>query len=189
MGRGGGGGFEEARAASRDAGDDVREALRAGDSRRAGGAGQPLSYPGRVRRVVLSLALLGLVSAGAALLLPRRFEVVREARVAAPPPTVLAALAELPHGPAWATWQPARERRLRTTSHLDRGLWFDVLGPRHHRAAIQVAPAGEGSRVIWSDVLHVGLDPLTQVRAAWSREERVGGELERSLEGLRALLE
>jgi hypothetical protein len=142
-----------------------------------------------MRLFLRTVALLAVALVALALVLPRRIEVRREGLVAAPAAAVLAALAQLPGGPEWASWAPAREGRLRTTSLGDAGVWFDVQGAGRRRAAVQVTAAPRGTRVVWSDVQHYGVDPIGQLLGVLLRDSRVGGELERSLSGLRAAVE
>lgn len=147
------------------------------------------TYPPVMRLFLRAVALLAAGLLALAFVLPRRVEVRREALVAAPAAAVIAALAQLPSGPAWAAWTPALEGRLRTTSLGEAGVWFEVGGARRRLAAIQVFSTPQGTRVVWTDVEHYGIDPIGQLLGGFMRDERVGEELERSLSGLRASVE
>lgn len=139
-----------------------------------------------------ALPILAAAAALAALViglcLPSRSEVERSAWLAAPPEAVLARLAELPFGPAWSTWEPSRsDGLLATTAEGERGVWFDVAGRRRHKAAVQVRAEDGGTRVTWTDVLHLSGDPLGRLTSI-GRQRRVGDELEASLANLAAEL-
>lgn len=142
-----------------------------------------------MRRILTLVTGLALGLAALGLALPQRREARVEALLEAPRAKVLDALAELPAGPGWATWSPAQEGRLVTTSLQERGIWFEIEGPRQRRAAIQVTEVDGGTRVVWSDVEHYGFDPIRQVQGALYRSRGVSEELERSLNGLRGALE
>lgn len=171
----------------------VSRALRARILAADAGSDKPIpgstAYPARVRRILTLVASLaiGLVALGLAL--PRRREARVEALLEAPRTRVLDALAELPTGPDWSAWSPAREGRLEITSLGERGIWFEVTGSPQRRAAIQVTDHSKGAWVVWSDVEHYGFNPIAQIQGALYRSDRVREELERSLSGLRGALE
>ena len=171
----------------------VSRALRAGILAADAGSDKAIpgstAYPSWVRWILTLVAGLALGLAALGLALPQRREARVETLLKAPRDEVLGALAELPAGPGWATWSPAREGRLETTSLRERGIWFEIAGPHPRRAAIQVSEVDGGTRVIWTDVEHYGFDPIRQVQGAVYRSESVREELQRSLIGLRDALE
>ncbi len=147
------------------------------------------AYPSVVRRILKLMTGLTIGLAALAFLLPGRSEVRVEGLLPAPKARVLDALAGLPTGPSWAVWAPALGGRLETTSQGEDGVWFGIKGAPHRRAAIQVMEAEAGTRIIWTDVVHHGLDPIGRLEGVWLRPARVRYELERSLSGLRRALE
>ncbi len=142
-----------------------------------------------MRRALRITLLLAAAVLGLGLLLPRQVEVRRVAMIMAPAETLLVTLATLPRGPGWAPWEPAQQDGLEITAQTDAGIWFDVAGPRRRRAAILVEATREGTRLVWSDVEHYRFDPISRILAAVRRDDKVGGEIERSISGLRDLIE
>lgn len=169
-------------------------------------------------RVFFGVTALSLVLAGVGLLLPARVHVERTAFINSPPATVHTLAANLSAFAEWAPWlaedeelvlsvdgplaapgqtlvwsregarAQGRARVLQTEPYQSVEIEFLFDPGSRATSAFVVAPREGGAEIVWSYDVDFGLNIVSRY-AGLGYGDRIGEELERGLEALRALAE
>ncbi len=169
-------------------------------------------------RLLIGAVLLVLVLAATAFLLPREVRIERSAEIAAPPAAVFPQVNSLKSFTAWSPWQamdPAMTQSFEgpeagvgarmawaskvvgdgtqeiVASEPDRRvenrLTFSGMPPS--TAVFALEPAGSGTKVTWTLMSDMGLNPAARWMGVLFLDRWVGADFERGLASLKARAE
>jgi uncharacterized protein YndB with AHSA1/START domain len=171
-----------------------------------------------VKRIALTLVAIVVLLLGIGLILPSTFKVQRSVDVAAPPDKIYPLIADPREWKKWSawnardpamkivysgpssgtgakwTWQSASEGNGEMTftsvvpnQRVDYSLYFPDFGMRS-AGEVKLEPAGQGTRVTWTNQGDVGSSPINRYFAQ-AMDRLVGPDFEAGLKNLKAIAE